>query len=112
MVGSHTVDGNGDRLSQLVTIGANEGGNSAKRVNLQIVLGEFMWWSRVDYLKIKLVGLSYNSNRSGTWVSLCMPGIERQLTHVAIHYSHIAWSSFESGRPYIIGIELSESHVG
>lgn len=64
MVGSHTVDGNGDRLGQLVTIGANEAGNSAKRVDLQIVLGEFMWRFRVDYLKIKLVGLSYNSNRS------------------------------------------------
>lgn len=29
-----------------------------------------MWWFRMDYVKIKLVGLSYDSDRSGTWVSL------------------------------------------
>lgn len=72
MMGSHTVNGNGDRLSQLVAIGANEGGNFAKRVDLQIVLGKFTWWFRVDYVKIKLVGLSYHSNGSGTWISLCI----------------------------------------
>lgn len=79
MVDSHTVDGNGDCLGQLVTIGTNEGRNFAQRVDLQIVLGKFMWWLRMDYVKIKLVGLSYDSNRSGTWVSLSqVMGIEYQ----------------------------------
>lgn len=69
---SHTVNGYGDCLGQFVAIGANEGGNFSQRVDLKIVRGELVWWFRVDYVKIKLVGFSHYSNRSGTWVSLCM----------------------------------------
>lgn len=72
MVGSHTVNCNGDCLGQLVAICANEGRNLAQRIDFKIVLGKFMWWFGVDNVKIKLVSPGYYSNRSGTWVSLCM----------------------------------------
>ena len=70
MVENRTVNGNGDCLGQLVTIGANKGRNFAQRVDLEVVLGKFMWWFRMDYVKLKLVGLCHDSDRSGTWVSL------------------------------------------
>lgn len=70
LVGSHTVNGDGDCLGQLVAISADKGGNFAQRVELEIVLGELMWWFRVDYVEIELVGLGYYSNCSGTYVSL------------------------------------------
>ena len=68
---TRTVNGDGDRLCQLIAISAYKGWNSPELVELQIFGAERSLGNIcVDNLKVKLVGLGYGSYGCGAWVKL------------------------------------------
>ena len=69
-VGKHTVYGNSNTLGQHVAICTNECGNLSQRVDGVIILWHIVWWLRVDDFEVKLIGLGYGSNGSGTNIAL------------------------------------------
>jgi hypothetical protein len=65
-----TVNGNGHRLSQDVSILALEGGDLAKCVDLEVVGADTLSWDGGDELDVEAVGLGDREDGGGARVAL------------------------------------------
>lgn len=65
-----TVDGDGDALGENVVVGALEGWDLSKAVELLVVVADTLGWLGVDNLEVELVGLGDSHDGSGAGVAL------------------------------------------
>jgi hypothetical protein len=68
-VTSHTVDGDGNALSEDIAIGAHKGRNFVKRVGLGELRGRVLWVG-VNLLEVEVVGLRNGADGRGAGVAL------------------------------------------
>jgi hypothetical protein len=57
-----TVNGNGNSLMEGVTIGADEGWDLSKLVELEVLCRESLLWLGLDNLEFDIVGLGHRKN--------------------------------------------------
>ena len=66
----HTVNHNGNTFCEFIAVGANKGRDSAKRIDLQVVLREVVVRIRLNDLEFQIVGLGDSENGSSACITL------------------------------------------